>query len=69
MDYLNGLMSQAKSQLFNLDPKLASFNPPIPSQQEFDTALEPIVTKGVNIGLGAAGLEELAPLRAASLLA
>src|SRR5271154_6853352 len=63
LDYLQTQHQALQNQLFQLDPTLAN-HPSIPSQQDFDTALEPVASKMANIGLGAAGLVTANPLLA-----
>lgn len=61
-DYLN----QLKSHLFNLDPNLAAYRTPQPSQDEYDQALEPLAQKSLNVGLNVAGLASANPALAFS---
>lgn len=58
-DYLQGQLDQLKSQFFGLSPELARFNPLIPSQQDFDTALQPVANAAMGVGLKAADIAGL----------
>lgn len=58
-DYLQGQLDQLKSQFFGLSPELARFNPPQPTQQQYDDALQPVANAAMGVGLKAADIAGL----------
>ena len=60
-DYLQGMYDQAKKQFFALNPS-SQYSAPNISQNDYDSALEPVARGAANIGLGVGGFASASPL-------